>query len=79
MEYLTADGFEQAFIGLGRQAMNCVAIYDYDKCVKILMNRDAMSYDEATEFMDFNVLGAYVGIHTPVFIGVDYDSLTTDD
>ena len=74
MDYITADGFEQALIGVGVQAMNYVAIYDYDKCVKILMDRDGMSYDESVEYMDYNVLGAYVGTQTPVFLGENYDS-----
>jgi hypothetical protein len=30
-----------------------------------------MSHDEAQEYMDFNVLGAYVGEETPIFLG-DY-------
>jgi len=32
------------------------------------MNRDGMSYEEAIEYFDFNVTGAYVGEHTPMFI-----------
>ena len=29
---------------------------------------DRMSYPEAHEFMEFNVVGAYVGDFTPIFV-----------
>jgi hypothetical protein len=32
------------------------------------MERDGMSSDEAIEYMEFNVIGAYVGELTPAFI-----------
>jgi hypothetical protein len=32
------------------------------------MERDGMERDEAEEFFDFNIEGAYVGPETPVFI-----------
>jgi hypothetical protein len=45
-----------------------VAAYDYRKCVRILMRRDHMGEQEAEEFMDFNVVGSYVGELTPLFV-----------
>jgi len=36
--------------------------------IGILMDRDGMSEDDAVEFFDFNVLGAYVGERTPIFV-----------
>ena len=67
-ECLLADGFEDALIGI-TEGMNAVAVYDYESCVHILTEQD-MSYDEAVEYMDFNVTGAYVGEKTPVFVRV---------
>jgi hypothetical protein len=32
------------------------------------MADDDMNYDEADEFLDFNVAGAYVGESTPAFM-----------
>ena len=32
------------------------------------MERDKMTKQEAVDFMEFNVIGAYVGLNTPVFI-----------
>jgi len=69
-EALTADGFDEAIIGLGRQFNNEVVVYDEDKCLKILMDRDGMDYDEAQEFFEFNVVGAYVGEHTPIYVRI---------
>ena len=43
-------------------------VYDAAACVRILMERDGMTQDEADEFFDFNVAGAYVGEQTPLFI-----------
>jgi hypothetical protein len=43
-------------------------IYDEDKCIQILMERDGMTDEEAIEFFEFNVVGAYVGEYTPVYV-----------
>ena len=64
-EAMFADGFDAAIIGYDA---NCTVVYDYDKCMKILMERDSMTEHEAHEFMEFNVVGAYVGDFTPIFI-----------
>jgi hypothetical protein len=65
---LFADGFEEAFIGIGVQFNKIYAIYDWDECVDILRERDEMSYGDAVEFMNFKVTGEYVGKNTPVFL-----------
>lgn len=65
---LLADGFEDALVGFGYRFSHPVAIYDYNRCIEILMNRDGMTDEEAIEFFDFNVAGAYVGESTPVYI-----------
>ena len=65
---LLADGFETALIGFGFQFNAAVAIYDYERCLAILRDRDGMSADGALEFFEFNVAGAYVGPNTPVFV-----------
>lgn len=44
-----------------------VALYDYDKCLSVLMKRDKMSYEDAVEFLEVNTLGSYVGEKTPAF------------
>ena len=61
-----ADGFDGAIIG--HDASSFCAVYDYDKCLKVLVKRDGMSFTEAHEYMEFNVVGSYVGDFTPAFI-----------
>ena len=67
-DILLADGYETALIGVGQQFNVAMAVYDYDKCIEILMERDGMSHEDATEWMEINVVGAYVGENTPVFV-----------
>lgn len=66
---LLADGFDAAIVGvmegMGRTP---AVVYDHARCVQVLMERDGMEEDEAQEFMDFNVTGAYIGDGTPVFL-----------
>jgi hypothetical protein len=66
---LFADGFEEAFIGLSRRygMGRPVATYDYDKCIEVLVGNN-MSHEEAVEFFEYNVIGAWVGDLTPIFL-----------
>ena len=64
---LLADGLEYAFMGIGRQFTHPVAIYSYKKTIKILM-KQGMSREEAIEYFDYNIAGAFVGDQTPVFL-----------
>lgn len=68
-DVMLADGFEDAFLGIAvRCASEPVAVYDYETCVRVLMTRDGMSDESAREWMEFNVVGAYVGKQTPWFL-----------
>jgi len=65
-----ADGFEDAFVGTTISAFGRkqVAIYDYDKCILILMHDNHMTEDDAIEYFDYNVMGSWVGEGTPIYI-----------
>lgn len=63
---LLADGFESAFVGIGRQFGKPIAIYDRAKCIEILM--EEMSEEEAEEYFQYNTEGAWVGNQTPIFL-----------
>ena len=65
---LKADGLEEALIGTGRQFTQELMVYSVEKVLEILMTRDGMSYEDAREFYEFNIVGAYVGTGTPVFV-----------
>jgi len=70
-DILFADGLEDALIGIGTQFNKRVAVYDTEAVLAILMERDGMTYEDAREFFEFNIVGAYVGEHTPVFVSFD--------
>jgi hypothetical protein len=66
---LLADGFNDAIIGMGERAgQPAIAVYDFDRCVAILCERDNMNLDDAVEYMYYNVIGAWVGEETPLFV-----------
>lgn len=64
---LLADGLESAFMGIGRQFHYPITIYSYKKVIKNLM-RQGMDREEAIEYFDYNIAGAFVGDQTPVFL-----------
>jgi len=70
-ELLTLDGFDEAILGVVERCDLLVVCYDRNKILEILM-RD-MNLDEAMEYFEFNILGAYMGEHTPVYL--DYMTL----
>ena len=68
-EALKADGFDDAILGIAsRCGQNDLIAYDVNKIISILMERDGMDYEEAQEFFEFNIVGAYMGENTPIFI-----------
>jgi hypothetical protein len=63
-----ADGFEDAFMGIAESFRSKPkALYNSEKCIDVLMERDGMSYEDAMEFFSFNVEQAYIGEYTPAF------------
>ena len=64
----TVVGFEKALLGFGYQFNTPVAVYSKDRCLHVLMERDGMSREDALEYFDFNVAGAWVGEGMPVFL-----------
>lgn len=69
MDLLLADGLEDAFLGIAMRfgQTGPISAYDYEKCLEILM-KDGMTRDEAIEYFEFNIIGAWVGDGTPIFI-----------
>ena len=45
-----------------------VFVYSGDKIISILMERDGMEWDDAMDFVDFNIEGAYTGKDTPLIL-----------
>ena len=65
---LFADGFEDCVIGyFKRCGQPTVIAYDAEKCIDKLAE-DGITREEAIEYFEFNVVGAWVGNGTPAFI-----------
>ena len=64
---LYADGFDDAIVGIDYISFPARVIYDKNKMVEILMEKDDMPLDDAIEFLEFNTWSAYVGEGTPIF------------
>ena len=66
---ITVDGFDSAKIGvMSRAGQDDIVVYDYDKCVVILMEREQLTDEEAEEYMQYNVVCARFGESTPGFV-----------
>lgn len=66
---LFADGFDDAILGItvGIASRDVVA-YDYDKCVDILVEKHAMTHEDAVEYLDYNTISCWLGEYTPIFV-----------
>ena len=71
------DGFDSAIIGtsnlwIGNERVD-VLVYDCEKMVEQLMIRDGMDSEEAIDYINFNIEGAYIGKDTPVVVWQYHD------
>ena len=73
-ELLSADGLNNAILGVTYDKIKGIYILVYSKMktLEILMNRDEMSSEEAIEYYDFNIEGAYMGEKTPIWVDDDF-------
>ena len=64
---LTADGFDDAVIGVHTYNPNNppVLIYSITRCIEI-MSKD-IPEEEAIEYLEFNTFGSYMGEKTPIW------------
>tara|TARA_R110002020_G_scaffold2400_4_gene11103 strand:+ start:116 stop:367 length:252 start_codon:yes stop_codon:yes gene_type:complete len=69
-EFLKADGFDDAVIGVCYNSSRL--IYSYKKCLDILI-AEGMDKEDAMEHLSFNVMGAYVGEKTPIWCMDNYE------
>jgi len=66
---LLMDGFDEAFIGWSRRINEpLLAVYNYDALIRVCVERDGMDFEEAVEYVDYNVVGAWVGEQTPIIV-----------
>ncbi len=62
--------YEQAIIGQDDASLRIV--YSADKIIEILS--EEMTPEEAEEFYEYNILGAYMGEMTPIYVS-EHDSI----
>jgi hypothetical protein len=65
-------GFNDAIIGIVEEFGNDKRIlYSKYKILEILVRRDNMTYPEAQEFYDYNILGLCASKQNPVFLEIE--------
>jgi len=73
---LFANGFDDAYVGWieNRWVKDGapIAVYSMSKCIRILMAQ-GMNEDEASDYYCFNIVDAYHGPNTPLFLADRYD------
>lgn len=60
--------FDKAIVGVVSNIKNQAVCYDVSKIIKILMKQDKMTEEDAREYFEFNIMGSWVGEHTPVYL-----------
>jgi hypothetical protein len=63
------DGLDDAILGVVEEFGNSPRVlYSKHKILTILCERDGMTWSEAEEFYDYNILGLYAGEQNPIFL-----------
>jgi len=66
-DILVADGYDGAIEGVVWDGERTRVVYRMEAVLEILMDR-GMTYDEASEYFDFNVAGSHAGVYTPLYL-----------
>ena len=66
-EMLFADGYDSAIEGVVWDGERTRVVYRMESILEILMDQ-GMTYDEASEYFDFNVAGSHMGVYTPLYL-----------
>jgi len=64
---LIPTGFEAAVIGVVRRFNDTFILLNEEMCIEILVN-DGMVHEEAVEYFEYNVIGAWMGSDTPAYL-----------
>ncbi len=65
---LFADGFDAAIMGITEVNEGYRVCYDIGRILELLVIEHDMGEEEAIEYFDFNIGGAYMGPLTPIFV-----------
>lgn len=70
-ETIILDGLDDCCVGIDMKTETL--IYDYSLITQKFIN-DGMTYEEAVEYIEFNIVGLYCGDKTPIIMTpVKYD------
>ena len=69
-EFLRADGFDEAIIGVEENSMRL--IYSVTKCLEII-EAQGLPYEDALEHYNYNILDCYMGEKTPIFCDDEFE------
>lgn len=67
VKYLTDYSYDDALIGVTN---NNRAVYDFDKMVEWLVEKEKLTYEEAIEWIEYNTIRAlpYFGENAPIIM-----------
>lgn len=68
-DLMVFDGLDDAILGVATRAGgDQFYVYSRAICIKLLMAQSDMDLEEAEEYFEFNVQGAWIGDTTPAFM-----------
>lgn len=73
---LTWDGYDDAIVGIAHRGDDSFVVYDWYKCLDILVERDGMTRAEAKEWFLYNTAGAAMGGGEPAWLDSDGDAIS---
>lgn len=65
---LQMDGYDDCIIGVAKEGGRYLLAYSEQKIIDRLRSDNEMEYEEAVEYYEFNIAGAYMGDGTPVIV-----------
>ena len=69
-DVLKADGLDDGIIGHAMYLGRMVLVYDFERCVRLLMELHEWSRTDALDWMDYNVVDG-AGGGSPVFVHLE--------
>ena len=75
------DGLEGAIVGIVEDfgSPGKKMLYSKQRILDILQERDLMTYGEAEEFYDYNIIGLYAGEQNAVFLDLEITPIKKKD
>jgi hypothetical protein len=74
------DGLESAIVGITDEfGTGKRVLYSKDKILKILQERDGMTFADAEEYFDYNIIGGYFGEQNPIFLDFSIHTMSINE